>query len=325
MVWIEFLICGALLTFFAYNLCKEGVILSEKTHMEEGIIGMLFLAVATSFPEIVVGVTSVSSLGRIGLGYGDLVGSVIVNFMILIWLDYFYGKGRILKRISGLNRMTVLFVLAASGVIFAAAALRTSGITLPVVKKVGAESIIVILIYLAYLKMVHKTGTGEKREVYHVPDEPFWKIWAKFVGFLVVVMLLGVWMARIGEKIVIETALSQTFTGTLILGVATSLPEIIVTFAALKAASIDMAVGNILGSNLFDLCVVPLLDAFTDRPILGELTLGQLTATGIALVISVIAAASLLVKKESKMRVSWDTGTIFAVGLIGFVILYFVK
>ena len=47
MIWIEFFICGALLTFFAYNLCKEGVILSEKTNMEKGLIGMFFLAIAT--------------------------------------------------------------------------------------------------------------------------------------------------------------------------------------------------------------------------------------------------------------------------------------
>ena len=325
MVWLEFLLCGTLLTFFAYNLCKEGIILSDKTHMEEGIIGMLFLAVATSFPEIVVGVTSVFSLGRIGLGYGDLVGSVMVNFMILIALDYFYGRGRVLLKISKLNKLTAFFVLGASGVIFTACILRMSKAPLPAVGRIGIEGIIVVCIYAAYLKMVHKSGTsGPHQEIYH-EEEPFWKIWAKFSLFLVVVMFLGVWMARIGEKIVLDTALSQTFTGTLILGFATSLPEIIVTFAALRAGSVDMAVGNILGSNLFDLCVVPLLDSFTRLPILGELTRGQVAATGFAFIISLIAAVSLRVKKDSNSRVNWDTGTIFAVGFIGFVILYFVK
>ena len=326
MVWIEFLICGSLLTFFAYNLCKEGIILSDKTHMEEGIIGMLFLAIATSFPEIVVGVTSVHSLGKIGLGYGDLIGSVIVNFMILMALDYSYGKGRVLLKVSELNRTTTFFVLGVAGVIFGAVALRTLGVALPMLKWLGLEGILVICIYGVYLKIVHKSGTtGSHEEIYHASKEPFWSTWAKFAGFLIVVMFLGVWMARVGEKIVLETALSQTFTGTLILGFATSLPEIIVTFAALRAGSVDMAVGNILGSNLFDLCVIPLLDCFVEKPILGSLTRGQVTATGVALLIALIAAGSFLVKKDSKSRLNWDTGTIFAVGLIGFVILYFVK
>jgi cation:H+ antiporter len=325
MVWLEFILCGSLLTFFAYNLCKEGVILSEKTNIEKGIIGMLFLAVATSFPEIVTASAAIFSLGRIGLGYGDIVGSVIVNLMILAALDYSVGRGRILLRVSPVNRVTGLFVFVAGVLILGASLLRFGGVDLPVVGVVGIENLAVVLVYFMALGVIRRSGTREEHEVYPGVKEPFWQIWGKFIFFLVIVMFLGVWMAKSGEKIVVETGLSQTFTGTLLLGFATSLPEIIVSFAAIRAASIDMAVGNILGSNLFDLCIVPFLDLLTAKPILGMLTVGQVIATALVVGLCAITVIGLYVKKDTSRRINWDTGLIFIVGFLGFVILYFVK
>ena len=326
MIWVELFICGSLLTFFAYNLCKEGVILSEKTHMEEGVIGIFFLAVATSFPEIVVGTTSVFSFGKIGLGYGDLVGSVIVNSMILFALDIYTGKGRILRKVSRLNLTTAFFVLGVSSVILASSALRV--ILAPnfvILGFLGPESLLIIAIYFVYLGILKKEGASASEAIYHAESEPFWKVWAKFILLLAVVMLLGIWMAKIGDRIVEGTGLSETFTGTLILGVATSLPEIIVSFSAVRAASSDMAVGNILGSNLFDMCVIPLLDFLSEKPILGLLTAGQMIATGIVIVITLIAVLGMASKRSGEEKAGWDTLLIFAVGFIGFVILYFVS
>ena len=325
MIWLEFLFCAALLTYFAYNLCKEGAIVAEKAHIAEGVIGMFFLAVATSFPEIATGATAVFSLGRIGLGYGDLMGSVMVNLMILLALDYYQGRGRILLRVSQLNRLAGSFALISVSVVLAAAILRSSGIPVPAFKRIGIESVLIPCIYFLYLGIIRGKGYQKREGIYHPGGESFWGIWARFALFLVIVMVLGMWMARIGDKIVLVTGLSQTFTGTLLLGFATSLPEIIVCFAALKAGSIDMAVGNILGSNLFDICIVPFLDVLTKKPILGMLTAGSLTATGLALALSAITVLGLSLKRDTMRRLSWDTPLIFAIGLTGFVLLYFVR
>lgn len=325
MVWIEFVICASLLTYFAYNLCKEGIIISEKTHIEEGVIGMFFLALATSFPEVATGATAVFSLGRIGLGYGDLVGSIAVNLMVLFALDYAQGKGRILFKVSRLNRLTGVFTLVVVLIVLSGAMLRLSGAPLPAFKGVGIESLIIPLIYFAYLNILRKKEPLKHIELYPPGDESFFKIWSKFAFFLISVMLLGIWMARTGEKIVVETGLSQGFTGSLLLGFATSLPEIIVSFSALRASSVDMAVGNILGSNLFDISVVPLLDVLSRRPILGMLTRSEVFVTLLALALSLITVYGLYAKRDSLRKISWDTLLIFVVGFSGFVLLYFVR
>lgn len=325
MVWIEFVTCSALLTFFAYHLCREGVVLSKKTRIAEGIIGIVFLAIATSFPEIVTAGVSVFFLDKIGLGYGDIIGSVIINLMILIGLDYYVGRGRILLKISGINRFTGSFILFLLLIILGGAALRLSGVAIPAFGRIGAENLLVIFAYLASLQIIRKKGQEDSSKLNNDTKEKFLPVWAKFIIFLAVVMCLGVWMAKIGEKIVARTNLSQTFTGTLLLGFATSLPEIIVSFAALSAGSANMAVGNILGSNLFDVCIIPFLDMLTKRPILGLLTTGQVLATAIVFILSMVLVSSFLLKKETRRRINWDTGIIFAIGFLGFVILYYAK
>jgi len=327
MVWLEFLVCASLLTYFAYNLCKEGIILSEKTTITHGIIGIFFLAIATSFPEIVTAGSAVFFLGRIGLGYGDIIGSLIVNTMILAGLDYFSGKGRILLKVSGLNRLTGIYVLLLLLIVLGAAVLRFSGMLVPSFQWIGIESLLIVVIYFVAIQILRKRDSHESPQLYkdEVKRESPWTVWGKFIVLLIVVMGLGVWMAKTGENIVVRTGLSETFTGALLLGFATSLPEIIVSFAALRAGSVDMAVGNILGSNMFDVLIIPFLDVLTRKPILGLLTLGQIIATGVVVLLSAIVVLSCFVKKDTSRRINWDTGLIFAIGLLGFVIIYYVR
>ena len=176
--------------------------------------------------------------------------------------------------------------------------------------------------YLEAVRRRKDSGTGEPEKL---PGVRTGAVWGKFVALLVSVMLLGIWMARIGEEIVVATRLSQTFTGALLLGFSTSLPEIIVTFVALNAGSVDMSVGNILGSNLFDICIIPLLDLLSIRPILGMITTGQMLVTGLVLAQAVLLVFGLYKFGSRKRRVGWDTFLIFAVGFFGFVLLYFLK
>lgn len=324
MVWLEFIACSSLMIFFAYQLCKEGVILSRRTRLEEGLIGMFFLALGTSFPEIATGSTAVFFLDRIGLGYGDIVGSIIVNLMILVWLDYYEGKGRILLKVSRINRLTGVFALVLLFVVLASAVLRSAGLSIPLFKGMGVESILIACMYIGCLEAVRRINTRERAEIYRT-EESFLKIWSKFIFLLLIVMLLGMWLARVGGKIVEATHMSQTFVGTLFLGLSTSFPEMIVSFAALRAGSIDMAVGNILGSNLFDVFIVPLLDGLCEGPILGMLTPGQIIATAVAVLLCAFTVLALFFKRDTTRRINWDTGLIFAVGFAGFVLLYYVR
>jgi cation:H+ antiporter len=324
MLWAEFFTCSALMIFFAYHLCKEGIILSEKTHLEEGLIGMVFLALATSLPEMVTGSSAVFFLGKIGLGYGDIVGSVIVNLMILFFLDYYVGKGRILFKASKINLFTAVGALVLISSILVFTLLRGAGVNVPTFGIIGVESILIAVMYIICVDIARRKHTSSEKEIYD-SGESFLKLWTKFIIMLLIVVALGVWLAKIGEKIAAETTMSQTFIGTLFLGLSTSLPEFIVSFAALRAGSINMAVGNIFGSNLFDIVIISFMDVLCTGPILGMLSRGQVIATTVAVILSAIAVFGLLSRRNTSRRIGWDSASIFAIGLIGFVILYFVR
>ena len=326
MIWIEFIICSSLLIAFSYYLCKEGTIISEKTHIEEGIIGMFFLAIATSFPEIVTSAASVFPLGKIGLGYGDLIGSIIVNFMILIGLDFCIGKGRVLRNLSSTNKLTSIFLFIICFIVMFFVFLHRSSLQFLTFRGVGIEMPIIICVYFFYLRLLHKKGVRvHVMEVEISKNEPFLKIWTKFILLLLAIMFLGIWMARIGNNISIQTGMSETFIGTLFLGVVTSFPEIIVSFSAIRVGSVNMAVGNVLGSNLFDICIVPLLDVLYDKPVLSILSTGQVISTCVVLFMAVVAVMGLRSIRQTSLRVNWDTGFIFITGLASFVLLYYIK
>ncbi|MFQ5952057.1 MAG: sodium:calcium antiporter [Candidatus Omnitrophota bacterium] len=324
MVWIEFVICSSLMIFFAYHLCREGIILSKKTRLEEGLIGMFFLALATSFPEVATGSSAVFFLGNIGLGYGDIIGSIIVNSMILLFLDFFQGRGRILFRASRISRLTGIFAVVLLSAVFAAAVLRHRGYPIFAFKGIGLESIVIALMYIGALEVVRRSNRKEDIDIYQT-KESFFSIWSKFIALLIIVLLLSMWLAKTGEKIADTTDLSETFTGALFLGFATSFPEMIVSFSALRAGSVDMAVGNIVGSNLFDVFIVPILDSLTRAPILGMLTSGQILITGAVILLSVVTALALYWRRDTTRRINWDTALIFVIGFMVFVLLYYVR
>lgn len=319
MVWLQFTVCASALTFFAYLLCREGAIVSAKTRIERAVMGMFFLGVATSFPEIVTATSSVYSFGNIGLGYGDIMGSVIINLMILSLIDMFSRSKRILSGAYWFNRSTGLFAAGISGMILLSVILRT---LFPVSLRfglVGLESIVVGVIYLVYLRQLKNAGRPG-----HVNAEPysFWMVWAKFFLLLLVVMVLGVWMAAIGDRIVSLTGLSGSFVGSLFLGFATSLPEIIVAFSAFFAAGPDMALGNILGSNIFDISLIPVLDLLTENPILGMIDLGSAVATLFAFILSVLACFGMFYAKKTARRINWNTSLFLILGFFCFVLIY---
>ena len=331
MVWVEFAICAVLMIAAAYALCLEGMVLASRTHIEEGVVGIFFLAVATSFPEIVVGVSSVACLDRVALGYGDLIGSVMINSMLIIGVDYYAGKGRVLAGVSEINFLAVLFWTGVAGVITAAAVLRRH-FNVFAIGPIGLESFIILGLYFTYLIDLKKKSSAASKikkennigSLGESQGKTVAGLWLKFLFLLFLVMILGVWMAFVGEKIAVSTGLSHTFVGATLLAVVTSFPEIAVTFGAMRAGSIDMALGNILGSNLFDLSILPILDVFTKGPITAGFTVGQIAVTAMAFLIPITLMVGMRSKISSNKRVGIDTAFVFASGLAGLAVLYFV-
>src|SRR5690606_13017661 len=86
-------------------------------------------------------------------------------------------------------------------------------------------------------------------------------IWGYALNALIVIGA-AVFLPYFGEHIAAHTGLSNSFFGTLFIAAATSLPELVVSLAALRMGALDMAVGNLLGSNVFNMFILGLDDMF---------------------------------------------------------------
>jgi cation:H+ antiporter len=125
----------------------------------------------------------------------------------------------------------------------------------------------------------------------------------------VVIVVAGVWLGSIADRIATETGLGRSFVGAFFLGVSTSLPEIAASLAAVRMGAIDLAIGNVLGSNLFNVTLLAVYDVF-DGP--QNLWASLSTANALALVIAIMMTAVVIISliyrasPKTPWRMTWD-------------------
>ncbi len=130
----------------------------------------------------------------------------------------------------------------------------------------------------------------------------------RYAGAALIVIFAGSWLPFIGQEIALQMGWKTTFVGTLLLAGATSAPELVVTISALRIGAVDMAIGNLLGSNLFDVLVLAIDDiAYLDGSLLGAASPAHAITAFAAVVMSGIFVVAMLFKPESRFggAVGW--------------------
>ncbi len=261
MVWIEFIISAALITFAATQLAKYGDAIAIRTRLGGMLVGTLLIAGATSLPEVL---TTISSLyqGTPNLAAGNLLGSNMFNMLMLAILDMAHHKQRILRKaamkhaLSG--SLTALMIGLAVFFILA---------DLPVqVGWVGVDSLILMLLYFASMALLQAENRRRSGAIQEEPlPEGVPSLRRGLVGFGLAALALVVitpWMVSASAQIAEITGLGTTFIGATLVAIVTSLPEMVTTIAAARLGADDMAIGNLFGSNMFNMFALGLTDLF---------------------------------------------------------------
>jgi cation:H+ antiporter len=270
--WLVFVLSGLAVAGAGMRLARDGDAIAVGTGLGGLWVGAILVAGATSLPEITTDVSAVIQ-GNPGLAVGDLFGSNMANMAILAIADLAVFRTRILTRVA-INQSMVgvlaicLTAVAAVGVLgggtFSAAGLSWPTLTIG-------------LGYLAGMRLLH----------HNRPEPPFRSaeevttarrratpLKRAIIGFLVsalVILIAAPYLARSAATLAVQLGLSQGFVGLLLLALTTSLPEIAVSIESLRAGSYDLTVGNLLGSNCFNMAILVVLD-MVDGP--GSLLAG---------------------------------------------------
>jgi len=151
------------------------------------------------------------------------------------------------------------------------------------------------------------------------------KAWLVFIFSAIAVVGLGIWLSFIGDRIAATTGLSASFVGSLFLATSTSLPEIASSLAAIRIGAIDMAIANVLGSNLFNIAILSVYDMVDGRAnFWASLTNANGLTAVMAMMMTGVVIVSLMVRMSPKRptRISWDGFTLIVMYLGSIVMLY---
>ena len=214
------------------------------------IIGMTIVAMGTSLPECAVSVTA-SIQNNNSLAISNAIGSNIFNLMVVcgmcsLFTPLLVGKDT-LKKDFPFSVFCALLLLA----------LGYIGMTLGHID--GVVLVLLFAAYIVYMIMSAKKARKENKEQESEEETktlPIWLCLIYIVGGAAAIKFGGDFVVDGAVTIATKFGLSQTLIGLTIVSMGTSLPELVTSLVAAKKQELDMAVGNVVGSNIFNILLV---------------------------------------------------------------------
>jgi len=321
-----FAFCAAIIFFAGKRLSQYGDLLADLTGMGKAWVGLILMAAVTSLPELVVGASSSAIVQSADLAVGDILGSCAFNLGILSFMDLFTPKNRPL--FSHVSQSHIL--AAAFGIILVSFAglgifLDQDIVLLP---SIGLTSIFFAIIYFFSMKTIYRykirMPSEEIIDRTETSSLTLRQVIKRYILFAVIIISAALALPYFAEEIALATGLGESFVGTLFLAISTSLPEIAVSYSAIKIGAPDMAVGNLLGSNIFNIFILFLDDLFyTKGLLLKDANDANLISVFTVIMMSAIAIIGLLFpSKEKKSLMAWDTFLILTLYVLNIILLY---
>jgi cation:H+ antiporter len=315
-----------------------GVLLSKTTDsldrrlgLGDEVGGLILLAIAGTLPEIAI-VSSAALAGHLDLAVGNLIGGIAIQTLVLVALDASTGLNRPLSFLVGslIPVLEALIVIVCLATVLGGAALPAS----TSLGGVSPSSIVVVVLWLGGLWVVNRTrkhpewkveapgsspGRRSKREDHPKERRPFVKRSTAYVATAfglaaIVTLAAGVTLQSSGNVLADRMGLQGAVFGATILALATALPELSSGIEAVQLGDHQLAVGDILGGNSFQLTLFVLADILAGTPVIvaargSDVWLG---AAGV-LMTGIVAAAVIARPQKTFLRLGVDSWVLLVV------------
>ncbi len=300
MIWLQFIVSSALLVAAAIKLAEYGDVIAIRTKLGGMLIGTLLLAGATSLPEFLTTINSINQ-NVVDLAAGNLFGSNMFNMFMLAVLDMIFLGQRLLRKaatkhaLSGslatlMIGLVVFFILADIDIRFG---------------WVGLDSLIVMITYIVGVLILQGNKPLQTVEIEGDDLKNLPSLKKALLGFGIATLVLVVvtpWLVRSSSGIAEITGISTGFIGTALLAIITSLPELVTTVSAVRVGAIDLAIGNLFGSNMFNMFAIGAADLFyLDGRFLSAIAPGFVLVGLLGLLLTVFGLIGNLARLERKI------------------------
>jgi cation:H+ antiporter len=325
--WLKFALCVALIGLAGPVLTKYGDTIARLTGLSRSWIGLVLLATATSLPELFTGLSAVIAADAPNIAVGDALGSCVFNLVMLVLLDELSRDEPMYRRIDQGHILAAgfgVFLISAAG---ASLLLSRNGASFEFLH-ISAYTPFIIVIYLVAMRaaFVYECRLRPPAQIAPAEDEITLRSAILRYGLAaLVVVAAGTWLPFVGQEIAQVMGWRTTFVGTLFVAAATSMPELIVTVSALRLGAVDLAIGNLLGSNLFDILILAIDDlAYLKGPLLSAASPAHAISAFAAVMMSGIFIVAMLYKPETRLRgtVGWVSLSLLAIYLFSSYAIY---
>ncbi|MBO5246725.1 MAG: calcium/sodium antiporter [Eubacterium sp.] len=245
LIELVLLVLGFVMLIKGADIFVEGAAgIATKFGIPQLVIGLTIVAMGTSAPEAAVSITAAFK-GNADITIGNVVGSNILNILVILGITAVIVAVAVQQSTI---RYEIPFVILVTVVLLVMGAMDGS-----VGRLDGVVLWVLFLIYLGYLFMMAKKNKEEEETQ---KQEPVWK--------LLLFVVVGIALIIIGADVSVDAAseiarvigLSERFIGLTIVALGTSLPELCTSVVAAKKGKADLAIGNIVGSNIFNILFV---------------------------------------------------------------------
>jgi cation:H+ antiporter len=327
MIWIQFAATALVIVLAGVRLARYGDVLGEKSGLGRSWIGIVLLAATTSLPELFTGFGATALAALPDIAVGDVLGSCMFNLVILSLMDAVQPEPISARAHQG-HALSIGFGLLLVGV---AGLGLVANDRFPAIGRVGLYSPALVAIYFVSMRVIFTHERQRRaREIREVAEELQYgattlrSAVVQYSLAAIAVVIAALWLPRLGAELARQTGLGEAFVGSLFIAITTSLPEIVVSLAAVRIGALDLGIGNVLGSNLFNLLILGLDDVFY-RP--GPLMADAGASHSISIVAIVMMNALFLIGLTYKVMtkrfvVAWDTGAIAAVYVVAVALSY---
>ena len=330
LVIFQFILSALVIIAAGSFLTKFADKIADVTGWGKMFVGGLLLAGATSLPELMVDLKAVR-LDLPDLAVGDLLGSSLFNLLILATLDFAFPSAFRRTAFSPAflhhSLAAVLTIVLTSIVgIGIASRLETSffGVSL--------FSWAVVVVYSYGLRLIYLEG-NDQAIIPVVPEEqrpsevtrykPLLLAFSGYIASALVILAAAPFLVHAADQLARQSGLGHTFIGTTLVALATSLPELVATLAAFRMGVPDLALGNIFGSNAFNMLLFVPLDIMYPKNLFSSVrSIHAVTALSVVAATGVAVMGQLYRKKE-RSRFAEPSSEIVVVVIALFLFLFY--
>lgn len=330
-----FALTAVVLTIAGIRITAAGAALAERTGLGQALFGAAFIGGATSLSGIAVSVTAAAT-GYPGLALGNALGGIAAQTVFLAIADVTHRPANLEHAAASTANM----LQAALLVTLLAIPPMALGIPEVAIFGVHPASIVMVLGYGFGLSLASKVRDQvpwrPRRTAYTVEEDGeeeddrslfmrkslVW-VWGAFLGLALVLGACGYVVSKTGVEIAERFDLSETVVGTFLTAVTTSLPELVTALAAVHRGALALAVGDVLGGNVFDTLLVAMSDvAYREGSIFTALDSSHVVIIGMSQILTGLVLLGLIRREQHGFgNIGFESGLSLLVYAIGAIFL----